>query len=157
RDMAISVAEYANAKRLDPNMLISDFQLRDIRYPPEGPAILIPYFDLNGRELPPRFRVALDGPGKFRQRKGSSPSLYGLWKMPTARGAAEPSILLCEGESDVHTFYGRPDRPFHAVGIPGANTWRDEWASLFEGFHTIFLVVEPDTGGEALLFTVARS
>ena len=54
--------------------------------------------------------------------------------------------MLVEGESDGHTlwFHGIP-----ALGVPGASHWREERdATCFDGIETIFVVVEPDRGGE---------
>jgi len=42
-----------------------------------APAISIPYFSHDGTDPAIRFRVALDGPDRFRWRKGSRPRLAG--------------------------------------------------------------------------------
>ncbi|MGI9038094.1 MAG: DUF3631 domain-containing protein [Gemmatimonadota bacterium] len=62
--------------------------------------------------------------------------------------------MLVEGESDCHVLwhYGLP-----ALGVPGAGTWKDEWASAFDGIDVIYVVIEPDRGGEALLQKLAES
>jgi hypothetical protein len=95
-----------------------------------------------------RFRIALEkglkGDERFRWRKGSKPSLYGLWRLEHARD--EGYIFLVEGESDTQTLWhhGIP-----ALGVPGAGTWRREWAEHLEGVAKVYAVVEPDGGGEA--------
>jgi hypothetical protein len=61
---------------------------------------------------------------------------------------------LVEGESDCHTlwYHGIP-----ALGIPGATNWKDEWAKYLDGFETIYMVIEPDKGGEASLKWISKS
>jgi hypothetical protein len=56
-------------------------------------------------------------------------------------------VVLVEGESDCHTLW------FHeipALGIPGANNWRDGWISYLEGIEKIYAIIEPDQGGNTL-------
>ena len=43
------------------------------------------------------------------------------------------------------------------MGIPGANTWKEEWADFFDAIPVIYVLVEPDSGGEAVLRWLARS
>ena len=58
-------------------------------------------------------------------------------------------MVLVEGESCAQTLW------FHeipALGIPGANNWKDERdAPALEGIGTVYVVVEPDRGGQAVL------
>src|SRR5258708_11367735 len=64
-------------------------------------------------------------------------------------------MVLVEGPSDCHTlwYHGIP-----ALGIPGASTWKeDRDASYFEGFDTIYVVIEPDAGGEGVKAWLAKS
>ncbi len=56
-------------------------------------------------------------------------------------------VVLVEGESDTHTLW------YHrlpALGIPGASNWKPEWSEHLEGIEKIYVVIEPDQGGEAL-------
>jgi hypothetical protein len=64
-------------------------------------------------------------------------------------------VALVEGESDCHTLWhhGIP-----ALGLPGANGWwesRD--ADHLKHFDRIYVVIEPDRGGEAVLGWLADS
>jgi DNA primase len=63
-------------------------------------------------------------------------------------------VTLVEGESDTQTLWHH-DEP--ALGIPGAGTWKEEWASLLDGIERIYVVVEPDQAGETLRKSVAES
>jgi hypothetical protein len=115
-------------------------------------ALRIPYFGTAGEEKAVRLRLALDG-DRFRWRSGSKPLLYGLHRIDDARKARH--VALVEGESDCHTlwFHGIP-----ALGVPGATNWReDRDAGHFDGIDTVYVVVEPDRGGEAVLGWLADS
>ena len=96
-----------------------------------------------------RFRHWLDqgdGP-KFTWRKGDKPQLYGQERLGLARDAG--LIFLVEGESDAHTLW-QHDVP--ALGIPGARAWNETRdAPLLDGIDQVCVVIEPDTGGEAVL------
>lgn len=108
------------------------------------PAIRIPYLDEAGEDvLLVRSRVSLTGKPKILTRKGDKHRLYGLWKLEEARKAGY--VWLVEGESDSHTawYYEEP-----AIGIPGANGWKQEWASDLHGIEKLYFVVE-DEAGEA--------
>ncbi len=116
----------------------------------------IPYLKEDGSEGAVRFRLALEkspeGDNRFRWRKGSKPSLYGLWRLKQAREAGY--VFLVEGESDCHTlWYHR----FPALGVPGASNWRGEWACELDGIEKVYAIVEPDQGGEAFWERLAAS
>jgi putative DNA primase/helicase len=115
----------------------------------EIPAVEIPYADRDGELLTNRYRIAVGGDDKFRWEKGSTTTLYGLHKLEEAEKAGH--ILLLEGESDTLTAWYRG---LPAVGVPGADTWRDEWAEHLNGIPKIFVVVEPDEAGKKLWRTL---
>jgi hypothetical protein len=113
-------------------------------------AVRTPFLDEQGEVVTAQFRTAT---GK-RFKKGSRTCLYGLDLLPRYR-RSPTSITLCEGASDQQTldYHG-----FQALGLPGANNWRDDSdAASFDGFETIFVVIEPDKGGEAVRAWLARS
>jgi hypothetical protein len=116
------------------------------------PGLRIPYLGIAGEELAVRFRVALDG-DRFRWKSGSKPLLYGLHRIEDARTAGH--VVLVEGESDCHTlwFHGIP-----ALGVPGAANWREHRdAGHLDGINTVYVVVEPDRGGDAVREWLGRS
>ena len=64
-------------------------------------------------------------------------------------------MALVKGESDCHTLwsYGIP-----ALGLPGAENWEESRdARHFEGIAQIFVVLDPDKGGEAVKKWLAAS
>jgi hypothetical protein len=115
------------------------------------PVVKIPYRNEVGNVVATRYRIGLTG-DRFRWATGSKPQLYGLPGLVRAREAGH--VLVVEGESDVHvaTFLGLP-----AVGVPGAKTWKDEWAAYFDNIPRVFVLQEPDQGGEQLVEHLANS
>jgi hypothetical protein len=145
---------YAEAKHL-PADFLGRVGLSDITYS-GSPAVRIPYFDRDGNETAVRIRLALqkhpDRDDRFRWRKGSKPTLYGLWRLPRITNAGY--VVLVEGESDCHTLW---HHRIEALGIPGASSWKDEWTGHLEGIPKIYAIVEPDEGGATLWERLAAS
>jgi hypothetical protein len=146
----LTLAQYAAAKVL-PIDFLRACGLSDMRYA-ERPALRVPYLGANGDEVAVRFRVAMDG-DRFRWRSGSKPCLYGLHRLADARAAGY--VVVVEGESDAHTLW------YHgiaAIGLPGATNWReDRDAGWFDGIETIYIIIEPDKGGQAVKKWLAQS
>ncbi len=148
----VTIAQYAAAKKLSVDFL-QGLGLLDIIYWGQH-AIRIPYRNGDGSEVSVRIRTALEkgaeADDRFRWGKGSKPLLYGLWRKLSAN-----TVILCEGESDCHTLWFKG---FDAIGVPGATTWNEERdAPQFDNVEEIFVVIEPDTGGEAFLACLAKS
>lgn len=94
RPQGCTLTEYAEAKRL-PVDFLADLGCSEISYC-GARAIRIAYYDVDGTELPPRFRVALHGVGKLRSKKGSRAKIYGLWRLNEAQRASY--AIWVEGE-----------------------------------------------------------
>jgi hypothetical protein len=142
---------YAKAKGLPIDHLKS-LGLTDITYLGQ-PALRIPYLDADGAEAAARFRIALEGEDRFRWRKGSKPTLYGLNRIGHARKTN--AITIAEGESDCHTLW---HAGFTAIGLPGAGNWNEQRdAEFFNGIDTIYVLIEPDRGGETVLKWLSKS
>jgi hypothetical protein len=142
-----TLENYANVKGLPVDFLQS-LGLRTIHIGGE-PVVKMPYYGEDGTEAGVRFRVALAGDNKFKWRSGTKPMLYGLARLDRAAGY----VILCEGESDAQTFW------YHnvsALGVPGANNWRAEWAKLVEGL-TVYVWREPDAGGETFVNDIGKA
>jgi hypothetical protein len=151
---ACTLAAYAEAKGL-PVEFLARLGLSDASYAGQQ-AVRMPYLDESGSEGAVRFRLALEkgpkGDERFRWRKGSRPAPYGLWRLGHAR--EEGYVYLVEGESDAQTLWHH-DLP--ALGVPGAGTWRNEWAEHLSEVERVYAVVEPDGGGEAFWDRLASS
>jgi hypothetical protein len=137
-----TLENYADYVKL-PVPFLKELGLKEYRHLGE-PAVSMPYLDKTGENvLLTRSRVSLTGKPKVKTRKGDTHRPYGLWRLAGAREAEY--VLLVEGESDCHTawYHGEP-----ALGIPGANGWKAEWAAYLDGIERIYFVVE-DAAGEA--------
>ena len=149
----LTVQAYADAKCLDKRLLDS-FGLRDVRYSGPiyrgAPAIEIPYYDIDGKEVAIRRRLRLakgeEGDERFRWRTGDKAVPYGLWRLDRARDAG--FLVLVEGESDCHTLWSHE---VPSLGVPGAGTWRAEWSEHLDSIPIIYAILEPDVGGERFL------
>ena len=142
---------YAAAKGLPADFLLS-VGIREINYL-SAPALRIPYFGAEDGEPAIRFRLALEGKDRFVWRKGAKARLYGLQRIEDARKAGY--IVLVEGETDCCTLW---HNGFPALGLPGATNWNEERdAPLLADIPTIYVVIEPDEGGEQMLGWLQRS
>ena len=152
------VADYASYKGLPEEFLTGDaVGLEDSEYRCRVtrrmvPAVKIPFCDEEGYELREcaRYRTGLEkttpdtrmrATPKYR---GGALTLYG--RHGTEEAQELGYVFVVEGESDCHTLwhYGEP-----AVGVPGVQNWRPEWAEFLEGIHRVFVFVE-DEAGETL-------
>lgn len=149
-NLGCTLAQYAAAKGVTEESL-RGLGLTDMAYL-GVPAVRIPYFGPDGTLVATRFRRALSGDERFVWKKGDKPVPYGLWKLAMVRELGY--ALLVEGESDAHTcwLHGVP-----ALGIPGAGMWREPWAEYLDGVETIYLIEEPDKGGETFARKFATS
>jgi putative DNA primase/helicase len=145
-----TLKEYALEKRI-PVEFLRGLGLSDV-FVVGAPAIRIPYIGTDGTELAVQFRLALrrdpdSADNRFRWRKGSKTGLYGLLKLDQACAAGY--VVLVEGASDCHTlwFHGVP-----AFGLPGAGNYNDERdAHNLDRIPNIYVVIEPDRGGEGIV------
>jgi hypothetical protein len=150
-----TVAAYAQWKQL-PESFLREIGVTDYHYRGFGPVVRISYRTENGDEGPVRYRLrgrkGEHGDDRFRWKQGSKLTLYGLDRLQAAREAGY--VVLVEGESDSHTLW------FHgvaALGIPGASTWRDDWAVHLDGIDIVYVVIEPDEAGEKLAAKLGAS
>jgi len=142
---ACTLQAYAEAKGLALEFLRS-LGLSDAKYV-DAPAVRMPYVDRDGHEQAVRFRISVNGEDKFRWKQRSKLCLYGLTRLWRARDLGY--VVLVEGESCAHTLWYH-DIP--ALGIPGASNWKDDrGATELDGIGTVYVVVEPDTGGQTVL------
>jgi DNA polymerase-1 len=153
--IGLTLDDYAEAKKL-PKEFLQRLGLGTI-YLNGFPVVSIPYKDAEGIVRATQFRLAMhEGAhedGRFRwSRKGTTPLLYGLWRTEALSSAKD--IILTEGASDCQTLWNF-DIP--ALGLPGANAWKDTWAKALDSYERVYIVREPDKGGEAVEDWVAAS
>lgn len=151
-DNGCTLAEYSVAKGL-PEDFLKSLGIKQQKY--AGQQVLsIPYKDENSEDKAIRYRTALTKSPKkdnrFKWKKGAKPLLYGLWRLESG-----PSVVLVEGESDCHTLW---HNEITALGLPGASNFKEERdAKHFEQFDKIYLVREPDKGGETICKKLSES
>jgi hypothetical protein len=145
------LADYAAAKRLPVDFLQS-LGASDIIYQ-GAPAVRIPYCGGDGSEVAVRIRIALDAKDRFRWRKGSKLCLYGLDRLDDARSTGY--VVIVEGESDAQTLL---HCGFPVLGLPGADNWKEvRDAPGLTGLATIYVAIEPDKSGKAVMKWLRRS
>jgi len=138
--------EEYSAQKLIPESVLRNWGITGAMHG-KAPAIRIPYLDSNGAEAAVRYRKAMAGSGRFVWKKDSKTLLYGVWRI--REFLSKGYIVLVEGESDCHTLwqYGEP-----AIGLPGASNWNEERdAGLFNDIDLIYVLIEPDSGGQSVL------
>jgi len=141
----LTLEQYSEAKKLPVDFL------EDLGLYSTGSKLCIPYRDENKFDVAVRYRHAISGGRKFSWRKGSTPVLYGLWRLKKDRD----TVILVEGESDAHTLWRHN---YNALGLPGAATWKEERdAQHLQPFEKIFVVHEKDQGGRHLIRKLAES
>jgi hypothetical protein len=142
----LTLEQLADGKNL-PVELLAALGIETVHYF-GPPAVQVPYTDEGGEIVGVRYRLALAGEPKFRWRKGTKAStlLYGASRLREAREAGH--VLIVEGESDAWTLI---HHGFPVVALPGAGMWNEEHAARLDGIETIYVVVEPDKGGDTLL------
>lgn len=140
-----TVAEVAAAKGLDPHFLRRIMSWHDTEewYGRLIPTVVMPYYSAEGR-LSLRHRVALTG-DRFRWVRGSKVSLYGLQHLDRLR--KHGWVVLVEGETDTVQLL---QRGIPALGVPGVDTWKQEWKKQLEGFEKIYVWQETDKAGQKL-------
>ena len=146
----LTLDQYATAKKL-PLEFLRSIGVSEIPNYNGGPAVKIEYARPDDGPEVVRFRTSLEGPDRFKWRKGSKPIPYGLdhQKIASARDAGY--IMIVEGESDAQTcwLHGIP-----CVGIPGSSQFKrllNEFAQYLVGIDRIYVVIEPDRGGETVM------
>ena len=106
-----------------------------------------------------------DHPQKWRAPKGATLYPFGLdclhrydgpadtW--PTCPLVGTPAVWLCEGPADAVTLLEHFPT-ISALGLPGVDGWRDEYAAALAGVPVV-LVADNDDAGTKLRTVVARS
>ena len=140
-----SVALYAEEKQLPADKLRYNYALTD-----DGKTISMPYFAEDGTLARTRLRKADKG---FLWKRGDSQKdiiPYGVWMIKDW----EDYVFIVEGESDSQTLWVNG---INALGIPGATMWKPEWDRYVEKFNKVYVMIEPDIGGDKVLASMERS
>lgn len=115
------------------------------------PAVLSDYRDIDNKHVSNGYRIALK-PSEFRREPGKPTSPYMAQKLSEAK--IKDYLILVEGESDTEIL-SYVEMP--VLGIPGADNWKSEYDEYLEDIKNIFVIVEPDKGGETFKESLQRS
>ncbi|MEU1881931.1 toprim domain-containing protein [Streptosporangium sp. NPDC020072] len=110
----------------------------------------IPYMAPDGDTLDIRFkRLVGDGP-KYLTTPGSKPRPFNT----SAIEAHSDVMVLQEGEFDTMTWRqcGVP-----AIGVPGVDSWRPEWALIFKPYRSVIVPMDGDEPGRKFGATIAKA
>jgi DNA primase len=120
---------------------IERFRIGFVSSPAPGHAryrgrIAIPYEDGMGRERGIRYRKMPDDPhpAKYLGVKGFN-HLFAV------RASDYPVVYLTEGELDAMILW---QLGYRAVGVPGTQTWQDEWRFLFRNCDEVVITFDND-------------
>ena len=128
--MAGSMKEFFNDERG-----ITDETLAAFEVVCEGRQCALPYTSgVKGR------KHAEDGTRSFWFIEGDA---QGLFLSPEAPGA--DMAFLVEGESDAMRLWQELGGEFPVAAISGTNGWNDTLAEVFEGFETVWVILDNDT------------
>lgn len=81
---------------------------------------------------------------KYLGRPGSNLRIYGVEHLVSA----DSTIGVAEGELDALILH---QLGYHAVGLPGAESWKRHWRRLFEDFQRIVVFGDGDSAGRRFI------
>lgn len=112
--------------------------------------LAIPYLTPSG-VVDVRFRSILDdGSPKYLSRPGAEAHLFNV----LAFGLDSDFIVVCEGEMDTIITAGECGLP--AVGVPGANGWRNWYSRAFADYRRVIVLCDGDQPGRDLGKRIAQ-
>lgn len=134
--------DYAKEKNLDVEFLSDKLHMHTAELDKKiaGKAISIPYFNEQNFQIGVRYRFSPTSTARFSWRTGSKQCLYGVQFL----NEFSSYIILVEGESDCHCAW---TNHINALGVPGANNFKKEYAQYLDKFDKIYIHQEPDNGG----------
>lgn len=137
-------AEYLAARGIDER-LADTYLLGYVAEPLVGDEeyagrLAIPYLTSAG-PIDIRFRSLGGEQPKYLSRAGAKTHMFNV----RALYKPSPWIAVCEGEFDTIIMDGAVGVP--AVGVPGANNWRDHFRLLLEDYELIFVLCDGDQAG----------
>jgi putative DNA primase/helicase len=154
----VTVDRLAGSKGLNLNHLLFSLKWDTASAPGGGLMVKIPYFGPDGRTIEAtrerrHLEASPDGiDDRFKWTRGAKIIPYGLWKIPEFRRKGEPT-LLTEGETDPAMCW---QHGIPAIGLPGATTWKPEFAHYFQGIEVVAWQ-EPGPGGKRFIRSLLDS
>lgn len=141
----LNLAEFAATKKL-PVEFLRENGVDDRQH--NGNTLLsFEYRTMDGKPFRTKYRTSWEANGKtprFFYSGGNGSLPYGLWRMYTML-AEDGRVILCEGESDTLTMW---HHGFTALGIAGAEGWKEDFADYLPEHGRIFVCIDKDEAGE---------
>jgi hypothetical protein len=161
----LTLQQYADAKKLPCEWLTEQFCLTNSTH--DGvPSVDFPYLHycgtnedrlINWEWLATKYRWGMAGDQR-KNKAGDKMCLYGEVQLAAAISQATPEdvsdyCFIVEGESNTQTMMYNG---YATLGVPGAPTWKPEWAKspLLEG-KIILVIQDPDDAGGLLVQKIA--
>lgn len=114
------------------------------------PCVDIPYLSERGEVVSVQKRLSLAREPRFIWRRGDKAIAYGLWLLKHAKD--KRYVILVEGASDCWAAWSN-DIP--CLGLPGASTWRSDYAKLLEGL-SVYAWCEPGEAGQGFVRSIGK-
>jgi DNA primase len=113
--------------------------------------IAIPYCTPTG-VVDIRYRtMSNDDSPKYLSRPGASDTMFGV----NAFTVDSDYIAICEGEFDTMIVNGEVGVP--AVGLSGANKWKNWYSRAFQDYRKVFVLADGDQAGSDMGKRIAQS
>ncbi len=144
---SLTLSDYAAYVNLPQDFLSKTFHIRET---PKG--LEMPYLNEAREEVATRIRTKLKAKEGSLWPKGTTPTLYGLWGLERMIKAG--NVLLVEGESDTQVCWFNQTP---ALGIPGAQAFKKDWASLLLPPSLIAIIQEPGEAGEKFVKSICAA
>jgi hypothetical protein len=148
-DNGLTVEALAEAKGIPADYLRSLGVTNGVAGMERQPCVDIPYSDAGGELKAVHKRIRLAG-DRFRWRKGDTALPYGLTRVKDA--LITKRIFIFEGETDTWTFWLNG---LAALGLPGADTWKEAFRRHLDGFDAVCVWREPGKGGDTFVSKIA--
>lgn len=89
-----------------------------------------------------KLRREQDGKRTFRWEPGSTQTIY---HRPGQVDSYHDVAFLVEGETDTMRLWQEIGESVDVVGIPGIESWKPEWADMFDRTSRVYVVLDNDT------------
>ena len=140
--ISYTVEDFSLEKKL-PIEFLKKF---DIKSADNNKSTIFPYYDINNIFIRNKYRNNPNSSVRFFwDNTGNETTLYGMWALKSFNNSY---VILAEGETDTLScwFYN-----IQCIGVPGAKTFKKDYAQFFERFEKIYIHDESDNGAKEFI------
>ncbi len=136
---------FLERKGIDASLVFyvhNDWEWGTFRTP--APTVYFPHRDWSGHLTGIRYRSVRRDSTRWTERGSRFPALYGAW-----RDHGQPSVILCEGETDtISAAWQLQGRPFDVLGLPAGAAQKPPEESVKRlAMRRVFLAFDADLAG----------